>query len=92
METRRLLARIAASLSADADEAMELGEGPEDQVRRRKDKSYFNPSPEEIHAATQLIQTEWTEHEWAVRAVGPARSRRWRVPQVRIVAFTELEG
>jgi len=84
METRHLLAWIAQVLTRDSDEA-ELVEGPQDRLRLREDMSYFNPSPQEIRAATLLIQAEWTEHERLVRAAGSSGPRRWRVPHVRFL-------
>jgi hypothetical protein len=84
METRRLLARIAEVLAADADPLDELPEGPRDRLRRREDMSYFNPSPAEILAATLLIQTEWSDHERMVRA-GCLAPRHWHVPRVRVL-------
>ncbi len=89
MDTRRLLARMAELLLSDADQSMDLPEGPRDRLRRRKDMAYFNPSPEEIRAATLVIQTEWSEHERMVRAAGSIRTQRWRVPQVRILGAGE---
>jgi hypothetical protein len=66
-------------------EKVELAEGPKDRLRLRADMSYFNPSPEEIRAATLLIQAEWTERERLVRAAGSRGLRRWRVPRVRFL-------
>jgi hypothetical protein len=91
MDTRRLLARMAELLGSDAEGLMNLPEGPKDRLRRRrKDIAYFNPSPEEIRAATLVIQTEWSEHERMVRAGGSAATRRWRVPLVRVLGTPEV--
>jgi len=84
METRQLLAWIAQVLTGDSDE-VEFVEGPKDRLRLREDMSYFNPSPQEIRAATLLIQAEWTERERLVRASGSRGPRRWRVPHVRFL-------
>jgi hypothetical protein len=90
METHRLLARIVELLASSADQPGDLPEGPRDRLRRRKDMSYFNPTPAEILAATIVIQTEWTEHERMVRAGYPPRMLRWRVPQVRMSHAPEV--
>jgi hypothetical protein len=87
METRQILAWIARALTRESEE-MDLGEGPKDRLRRREDLSYFNPSPQEIRAATLLIQAEWTERERLVRATGSATSRHWRVPHARFLGIS----
>ena len=84
METHRLLARIVALLESSAWPPTDMPEGPRDRLRRRKDMSYFNPSPAEILAATLLIQTEWSDHERMVRA-GCLAPRHWHVPRVRVL-------
>jgi hypothetical protein len=84
METRQLLAWIARVLPRDSEE-VDLVEGPKDRLRLRQDMSYFNPSPQEIRAATLLIQAEWTERERLIRAAGSCGPRRWRVPRVRFL-------
>jgi hypothetical protein len=91
MDTRQLLVRIAEVLNWDSEEELDLAEGPKDRLRRRGDMSYFNPSPQEILAATLSIQAGWTERERMVRAARSCGPRRWRVPQVRILGMSEPE-
>jgi len=85
METRQLLILVAEVLTRSTDEDIDLDQGPKDRLRRRGDMSYFNPSPQEIRAATLLIQAEWTDRERLVRAAGLRGPRRWRVPHVRFL-------
>ncbi len=83
METRTLLARMAEALALEADDLVDSVPRPKDRPRRRTDGSYFNPSPDEICAATLLIRAEWSDDEWLRRAGAFHQSRRWRVPRVR---------
>jgi len=78
-------------LAAVADQSADMPQGPRDRLHRRKEMSYFNPSPAEILAATRVIQTEWTEHERTERAGFSAAGRRWRVPQVRVLGAPEVQ-
>jgi hypothetical protein len=89
METRTLLAWIAETLAADAKELLALLPMPEDRASRRTDGACFNPSPEEICAATLSIRAEWSDDEWLKRAGALDQSRRWRVPRVRVVEAKE---
>jgi hypothetical protein len=91
MDTRPLLARIVEVLTWEARLELDLAEGPKDRLRRREDMSYFNPTPEEIRAATQSIQAEWSEQERMVRAAGSRVLQYWRVPRVRYLGTVPPE-
>ena len=84
METRQLLAFVARVLASESGET-DVVEPPKDRLRRRGDLSYFNPSPQEIRAATLLIQSKWSERERMVRASGARGVRHWRVPHARFL-------
>jgi hypothetical protein len=92
METRTLLVRIAEALATDADDLRAPVPHPEDRAHRRTDGSYFNPSPEEILAATLSIRAQWSEDEWQKRGGELNRSRRWRVPRVRAVVTSDPDA
>jgi hypothetical protein len=84
METRQLLAFVVQVLASGSEE-LDLADAPKDRLRRREDLSYFNPSPQEIRAATLLIQAEWSDRERMVRASGVRGVRHWRVPHARFL-------
>jgi len=91
MDTRPLLARIVEVLTWEARQELDLAEGPKDRLRRREDMSYFNPTPEEILAATRSIQAGWSDQERLDRAAGSRVLRFWRVPRVRYVGTSPPE-
>ena len=63
---------IAEVLARDFEQKMHLAEGPRNRLRRRDDMSYFNPSPQEILAATLVIQADH-----AGRSTSDAVRLRW---------------